>query len=106
LTVLNAHRPLALGLRGKLATLDGRRLVWSFDNVFSADEPAVANAARRHVLESDRGGIPADLSPAVLQSPHRFAGYAAAAMFATLPPVAIAEDAGQVPPAEQRPRGR
>jgi hypothetical protein len=88
LTVFQPYRPLALGLRAKLATLDGAaRLVWTFDNVFSADDPAVANAARRHFIGSDRGGVPADLSPGVLQSPARFAGYAADAMFATLPPV-------------------
>ena len=87
ITVFRAYRPIALGLRGKLATLDDTRLVWTFDDVFSADNPAVANSARRHYLGSDRGGVPADLSPGVLQSPTRFAGYAAAAMFATLPPV-------------------
>jgi hypothetical protein len=87
LTAFNAYRPLSLGLRGKLAAIDGSRLVWTFDNVFSADDPAVANSARRHFQGSDQGGVPADLSPGVLQSPSRFAGYAAAAMFATLPPV-------------------
>lgn len=86
-TVFRAYRPLALGLRGKLATLDGPRLLWTFDDVFSADDATVANSARHHYLGSDRGGVPADLSPGVLQSPVRFAGYAAAAMFATLPPV-------------------
>ena len=88
-TVFRAYRPLALGLRAKLATLDGTRIVWTFDDVFSADTPAVANSARHHVLVSDRGDVPADLSPAVLQSPVRFAGYAATAMFATLPPVIL-----------------
>ncbi len=88
-TVFRAYRPLALGLRAKLATLDGTRLVWTFDDVFSADTPAVANSARHHVLTSDRSDVPADLSPAVLQSPVRFAGYAASAMFATLPPVIL-----------------
>jgi hypothetical protein len=88
ITVFRPYRPLGLGLRAKLATLDGStRLVWSFDNIFSADDPAVANSARKHFLGSDRGGVPADLSPGVLQSPARFAGYAADAMFATLPPV-------------------
>lgn len=87
LTVFHAYRPLALGLRGKLATLDGRRVVWSFDNVFAADEPAVANSARRYFLDGDRGDGPVDLSPAVFQSPQRFAAFAAAEMFATLPPV-------------------
>lgn len=89
LTGYRAYRPLSLGLRAKLATVDGSRLVWSFDNVFSAEDPAVANAARRHHLGSDRGGVPTDLSSGALQSPARFAGYAAAAMFATLPPVKL-----------------
>ncbi len=89
ITVFRAYRPLALGLRAKLATLDGTRLVWTFDDVFSADHPAVANSARRHSLTGDRGDVPADLSPAVLQSPARFADYAATAMFATLPPVIL-----------------
>ncbi len=86
-TVFHAYQPLALGLRAKLATLGGSRLVWTFDEVFSADDAAVANSARRHFLASDSGGVPADLSPAVLQSPARFTGYAAAAMFDTLPPI-------------------
>jgi hypothetical protein len=89
LTVHRAYRPLTLGLRAKLAAIDGRRLVWSFDNVFSADDPTVANAARHHFLDSDRAGVPADLTPSVLQSPGRFATYAAAAMFETLPPVVV-----------------
>lgn len=88
-TVYHAYRPLAVGLQAKLAAVDGRRLVWSFDEVFSADEPTVANAARHHFLERDRSGVPADLTPAVLQSPGRFATYAAAAMFETLPPVVV-----------------
>lgn len=86
-TAFRAYRPLALGLRGKLATLDGTRLVWTFDNVFSADDPKVANAARQFFLESDTRGVPADFTPTVLQSPTRFASYAATAMFRTLPPV-------------------
>lgn len=87
LTVFNPYRPLSVGLRAKLAAIDGTRLVWTFDNVFAADDPAVANSVRRHFLTGDRGGVPVDLTPGVLQSPARFTGYAAAAMFATLPPV-------------------
>jgi hypothetical protein len=91
ITVFRPYRPIGLGLRAKLATLStAPRLVWTFDNVFSADDPAVANSARQHFLGADRGGVPADLSPGVLQSPARFAEYAADAMFATLPPVVAA----------------
>jgi hypothetical protein len=94
ITVYQAYRPLSLGLRGKLATLDGTRLVWTFDNVFAADDPTVANAARNYFLGADRSGVPADMTRAVLQSPGRSAAYAAATMFATLPPVTLP------PPAE------
>ena len=91
LTVFRPYRPIAIGLRAKLATLDGSaRLVWTFDNIFSADDPAVANSARHHFLGADRGGVPADLTPGVLQSPARFTDYAADTMFATLPPVTVA----------------
>lgn len=87
-TVFKAYRPLALGVRAKLATLGEEiRLIWSFDNVYSASDGAVANSARAHFLESDRGGVPADMTPSVLQSPSRFASYVSADVFATLPPV-------------------
>jgi hypothetical protein len=87
LTALSAYRPLSIGVRAKLANAEDAQLLWSFDTVFSAADAAVANSARRHILKQDRSAAPADLSPAVLQSPSRFAGYVAAAMFATLPPV-------------------
>ena len=86
LTAFQAYRPLVLGLRAKLATIDGSRLVWTFDHVFTAADPAVANSARRAFLSADHGDVPADLTPSVLQSPSKFASYAAAAMFETLPP--------------------
>ena len=88
LTVFKPYRPMAVGVRAKLATLgEGVRLIWTFDNVYSASDASVANSARAHFLESDRGGVPADMTPSVLQSPSRFASYVAADMFATLPPV-------------------
>ena len=88
LTVFRAYRPLALGIRSKLATLgEDVHLVWTFDNVYSASDAAVANSARAHFVDSDRGGVPADMTPSVLQSPSRFASYVAADMFGTLPPV-------------------
>jgi hypothetical protein len=89
LTALEAYKPLALALRSKLAAIDGSRLVWSFDNVFSAEDPALANSARRFFLDRETG-VPADLTLSVLQSPRQLATYAAAAMFSTLPPVAPA----------------
>jgi hypothetical protein len=86
-TVCQPYRPLSLGVRAKLATVEGTQLLWSFDAVFSAADPAVANSARRFFLKTDRSDVPADLSPAALQSPSRFGAYVAGATFATLPPV-------------------
>lgn len=85
-TNYSAYRPLALGLRAKLASIEGARLVWTFDNEFSADNPAVANSARHHFLGAGTG-LPTDVTSSVLQSPGRFAAYVAAAMFQSLPSV-------------------
>ncbi|MEO6875354.1 MAG: hypothetical protein ABI222_11105 [Opitutaceae bacterium] len=87
ITVFHAYRPLSIGFRAKLATVQEARLVWTFDNLFSAADPMVINSARRHVLTAGMPDTPADQSAAVLQSPSRFAAYAAETMFATLPPV-------------------
>jgi len=87
LTTFAAYRPLSLGVRSKLAVVADSHLVWTFDTVFASENPAVANSARRHFAASGRGEVPGDLTPAVLQSPSRFAEYVAAAMYATLPPV-------------------
>lgn len=88
ITVYSAYRPLALGLRGKLALIDGPRIVWAFDNVYSADDAAVANAARNHFLGADQRA-PVDLTHGAIQSPSRFATYVLASMFSTLPPVTL-----------------
>jgi hypothetical protein len=88
LTVYKVYRPLSIGLRAKLVSTEGdARVLWAFDDVFAATDPKVANSARRHFAETDRHGAPADFTHAVLQSPSRFASYAAAEMFATLPRV-------------------
>jgi len=85
-TTERSYRPLAIGLRAKLASVEDRELLWTFDNVFSAAEPGVAVAARRHYLAGEGAAEVADRSAAVFQSPRRFAAYAADATFATLPP--------------------
>jgi hypothetical protein len=85
LTAYRAYRPLALGVRAKLATVEQTRLLWSFDQIFSADDPAVSNSVRRYYGTSDTSGIPYDPGYGALQSPGKFAAYVAAATFKTLP---------------------
>ncbi len=89
ITVYHPYHPLALGIRSKLASVANMRLVWTFDNVYSADNPLVASGARHYFLESEHQDVPGDLTPAVLESPGRFAAYAAYTTFATLPPVTL-----------------
>jgi hypothetical protein len=85
LTVLHAYRPVTLGLRAKLATVRDVRLVWAFDEVFSAADDKMINSVRQFHREGDRSA-PVDSTPAVLQSPTRFGAVAAQIMFHTLPP--------------------
>ena len=87
ITVFKPYHPLALGVRARLAAVNNLRLPWTFDNVFAADDPLVAAAARHFYLTSVHSGVPGDLTPAILESPSRFAAYVANATFVTLPPV-------------------
>ena len=84
-TSFSPYQPLVLGLRAKLASGDGA-ILWSFDTLFSAATPAVANSARRHDRQRHPSSEPGDTSFTVLRSPMRFADYAAEAAFRTLPP--------------------
>jgi hypothetical protein len=81
LTTYQAYRPLSLGLRSKLAAVRDVRLIWAFDEIFSADDPKV----RRFYGQSDRAA-PSSPLPTALQSPLRFGAVAADLMFRTLPP--------------------
>ena len=86
LTSYRGYRPLVLGVRAKLATIEQTRLLWSFDEIFSADDPSVGNSVRHFYGSVDPSGIPLDASRAGLQSPGKFAAYVGAAAFNTLPP--------------------
>ncbi len=84
-TVYQAYRPLSLGFRAKLATTRDVRLVWAFDEVFSASQAAMLASVRDYYRQGDRTA-PVDPAPAALQSPARFGAVAADLMFRTLPP--------------------
>lgn len=86
LTLYQPYPPLALGYRAKLATIQDVRLIWSFDEVVSAANPAVVNGVQRANRKDGNARVPVDMSVGTLQSPRRFAAYAAEAMFDTLPP--------------------
>ena len=83
-TLYRPYAPLELGVRAKLARCDElRTILWSFDTLFDARDPAVANSARRHASGGRESIV--DAGPSALQSPSRFATYVFADTFATLP---------------------
>lgn len=88
LTAYHPIRPITIGVRAKLALLEGGRLIWSFDEIFSAGSPAVVAGIHKYYAAAggDRGELPANLPEAALISPSRFGAYAADATFQTLPP--------------------
>lgn len=88
-TAYRPYGPLAIGVRAKLATIEEPRILWNFDTIFSADDPAVANSARKFFVAQTHTAVPADLTRAALQSPTRFGTYVAAAVFETLPPIVV-----------------
>lgn len=53
LTYYRPYPPLVVGWRLLMVKPDGQ-VIWTLDEVFDAGEPAVANSARRHALETDR----------------------------------------------------
>ncbi len=85
LTIYQPYRPIALGFRAKLATIRDTRLVWTFDDTFSAANDGMIARVREFYRHGDRTA-PVDATPAVLQSPARFGAVAADLMFRTLPP--------------------
>jgi hypothetical protein len=84
-TAYKPYAPLALGVRAKLARCDETHaILWSFDTLYDASNPAVANSARRHASGGRSAQV--DPGPAALQSPSRFAAYVFADAFARMPP--------------------
>jgi len=85
ITAFDPYRPLSIGIRAKLATVADRRLIWSFDEVFTCLDPAVVAGLRRFYLRNSQAGAQVDLSSDALESPRRFAAYVADTTFQTLP---------------------
>ncbi len=85
LTRYQAYPPLAVGWQLKLVGCPTPQVLWECDETFDARDGEVVNGARRF-QQSDQavGRRPGD-SRIILSSPRRFAAYAAATAFETLP---------------------
>jgi hypothetical protein len=79
----SAYPPLSLGLRTRLVRLDDGTDLWAADELFDAARANTAAGARRHHAKGP--DAPTDMSPTALQSPARFAQYAADTLARTLP---------------------
>jgi hypothetical protein len=78
------YRPLAIGVRCKLLELASQRVIWSADSVLDSANVEVADAARIYAQTPTQTPFPS--GNVVLQSPRRFAAFAAHHIFSTLPP--------------------
>ncbi|AOS45084.1 hypothetical protein Verru16b_02160 [Lacunisphaera limnophila] len=85
LTAFRPHQPLAVGFRAKLARAHDVRMVWAFDELFSAEDPNLRQSIRMRQRTAVQAPL-VDPTPAVMQSPARFSAVAAELMFRTLPP--------------------
>lgn len=79
------YAPIAVGWDIKLVDSRKPQILWAIDEVFSAGDGATARAARHYYAEHIQTSDAVTDSWSILQSPRRFAQYAANAVFATLP---------------------
>jgi hypothetical protein len=84
LTSFRAYPPLAIGLELRLVTCPEQTTVWAVDEVLDAGAQPVVRAAHDYARAQTRTRD-AEVG-VILQSPRRFAQYAAATLVATLPP--------------------
>lgn len=85
LTHYDPYRPISMGLRSKLVDLRDGEIIWVFDDLLDAGEPAIQSAVRRYAHEAQMEQFPQDTADSMLQSPSRFMRYVAHAAFHTLP---------------------
>ncbi len=85
LTQLRAYRPISVGIRARLIEIETGRIVWAFDEFFTASEPRVSAAAKRFSTAHLRDRYPLREGDGILQSPTRFSQYVAHEVFSTLP---------------------
>lgn len=88
-THLRAYKPLHLGVKARLFTLDPENLqvLWALDSLFDAGQDSVALGARMHAQSYNQQVFPLSSSYTNLNVPSRFAAYVAYTIFNTLPKI-------------------
>lgn len=79
------YQPISLGIRCKLVDIRNGGIRWAFDHLFDSGNPETALAARHFYMANSQTNLPiGNDGGAVLQSPMKFAGYAAWETFRSL----------------------
>lgn len=79
------YRPVSIGVRSKLVDVGNGDIRWAFDYLFDSGNPSTANDARDFNQLTDARGYPFRTdTDIILQSPSRFAQYAANRTYASL----------------------
>lgn len=85
ITSFRPYKPLQIGVRSRLFTIDDNRIIWSCDEVLDAGNEKVALGARLYAEKELEQPYPLQSSYSALISPERFAGYVGYILFNTLP---------------------
>ncbi|MGF1482969.1 MAG: hypothetical protein ACFBZ8_01245 [Opitutales bacterium] len=86
LTTYEPYKPIAIGLRLRLVSLESGQSLWAFDHLFNSGDPRVLAGARQFTELRNTSPFPLNTAHGTLQSPRRFSSYCAALAFSTLPP--------------------
>jgi hypothetical protein len=84
ITLYRPYRPIAIGVRSKLVSLDSMEILWAADRVVDSSNPATADAAVRFADPNTKADS-TRANQVILQSPRRFAGSVAHEIYSTLP---------------------
>ncbi|MSR66894.1 MAG: hypothetical protein EXS24_05925 [Pedosphaera sp.] len=75
LSVYQPYPPISVGWKFHLFDIKTGELLWSFDEVFDAGKPTVANSCRRYTRQSRLTSVPATKEGLVIDSPSTLARY-------------------------------
>ncbi len=75
LSVYQPYPPLSVGWKFHLFDIATGEMLWSFDEVFDAGKPTVANSCRRYTRQSRLTSVPATREGLVIDSPSALARY-------------------------------
>lgn len=85
ITHYRPYQPIAIGVRAKLVEVQKGTILWAFDYVFDSGNPKIAEDAKRYYITNSRKEQAVGFeSRGVLQSPARFAKYAASETYRSL----------------------